>query len=343
MTLFRPCPSVVACAGLLASAAAVAERRFCEPTPEIQQELEKAEAAAPKDATFDLIAAPFRALRDRLPEDLFVHLRYQDVVTDNGIEGHRREMLAEYLKLRLEHPDAVFYLYLHGRALEGRATPLAVRAMDEILAREPGFAPALRTLAEIHGSPAFRDRKKERSERGRFEAACPRNVVARRPAPLPQRSALFTDPQGKWVRNLDPADVPAEVHRALQQDEWRAQRIRSFDWYSVAEKRQAVQELHAEYWRGWQILVSHYRRTGQTEEANNLLSEMQERLTRLEADPSSTVLWTAAATLLDLYAQGRQRDKIRETLARLEASSRARPDAKTRGKLSQLKIRYGAK
>jgi hypothetical protein len=342
MTLFRPCPSLAACAALLASAAVGAEQRFCEPTPEIQQELERA-AAAPKDALFDPITAPFRSLRDRFPEDLFVHMRYQDVVADNGIEGHLKEMLAEYVKLRLEHPDDVFYLYLQGRALEGRVTALAARTMDEILARDPDFAPALRTLAEIHGSTAFRDRKKESAARARFEAACPGSVVAHRPSPLPPHSTLFMDPQDKWVRNLDPADVPGHVHRALQQDEWRAQRMRCFDWYGVAEKRQAVQELQAEYWKGWRILVQHYRRIGQLDEANQLLSEMQGRLTRLEEDPSSTLLWTAAATLLDLYSQGRQRDKIRETLAQLEASSAAGSNRKGMGKLSQLKIRYGLK
>jgi predicted Zn-dependent protease len=182
----------VASAALLASAALGAEARFCEPSLEIQEEMEKAAAAAPKEALFDQVSAPFRALRDRFPEDLFVHLHYQDAVADNGIEGHVKELLAEYSKLRVEHPGDPFYLYLHGRALEGRVTPLAVTTMNEILARDPDFAPAFRTLAEIYGSTAFRDRKKETSARARFEAACPGSVVARRPSPLPPHSTLFT-------------------------------------------------------------------------------------------------------------------------------------------------------
>jgi streptomycin 6-kinase len=341
--LRRPSSSLAASAALLASAALGAEQRLCEPSREIQQEIERAAAAAPPSALFDQATAPFRVLRDRFPEDLFVHMRYQDAVADNGIEGHLKEMLAEYAKLRVEHPDDIFYVYLHGRALEGRVTPIAVRIMNEILAGSPNFAPALRTLAEIYGSTAFRDRKKQTSARAMFEAACPGSVVAHRPSPLPPHSTLFTDPQGRLERNRNPDDVPGQVHRALQQDEWRSQRMRSFDWYGVAEKRQAVQELQAEYWKGWRILVQHYRRIGQPEEANLILSEMQHRLTRSQADPSSKLFWVAAASLLDLYSQGRQQDKIVESLAEIEASIAAGQNRKGMRKLSQLRVRYGLK
>ncbi|HXN56389.1 MAG TPA: hypothetical protein VN874_08985 [Myxococcales bacterium] len=141
----------------------------------------------------------------------------------------------------------------------------------------------------------------------------------------------------------DPDGVRHQVERALQQDEWRSQRMRPFDWYTVADKKQAVQELQAEYWAGWRILVQHYRRIGKPDEANQLLSEMQQRLSLLQDDPSSRLFWPAAAILLELYSQGRQPEKIRETLAQIEASRGAGPDRKGMGKLSQLKIRYGLK
>ena len=119
--------------------------------------------------------------------------------------------------------------------------------------------------------------------------------------------------------------------------------MRPFDWYTVADKKQAVQELQAEYWAGWRVLVQHYRRIGKPNEANQLLSEMQQRLSRLQDDPSSKLFWPAAAILLELYSQGRQPEKIRETLAQIEASRGAGTDRKGMGKLSQLKIRYGLK
>jgi hypothetical protein len=341
MIPLRPSPWPAAIAVLLASAALGAEQSLCEPSRDIQVEIERAAASVPQNALFDQIAAPFRALRDRFPKDVFVHLRYQDAVADNGIEGHLKGMLAEYAKLRVEHPDDILYLYLYGRALEGRVTPLAIRTMNEILARDPHFAPALRTLAEIHGSTAFRNRKEETSARAMFRAACPGSVVARRPSPLPPHSTLFTDPNGKVDPNRERADVPGQVQRALQQDEWRLQRMRPFDWYGVAEKKQAVQELQFEYWKGWRILVQHYRRIGQPDEANQILAAMQQRLIGLQPDQNSKRFWAAVVSLLELYARGNQPDKIAETLARIEASMAAGPNRNGMDKLAQLKIRYG--
>jgi hypothetical protein len=343
MIPLRPCRPLAAIAALFASAAPGVEQRLCEASREIQLEIERAASAAPPNALFDQATAPFRALRDRFPTDLFVHLRYQDAVADNGIEGHLKGMVAEYAKLRVEHPDDTFYVYLHGRALEGRVTPLSIGIMNEILAREPNFAPALRTLAEICGSVAFRNRREERQVRARFEAACPGSVVARRPSPLPPHSTLFTDSEGKLDPSRDPADVPGQVQRALQQDEWRSQRMRPFDWYGVAEKRQAVEELQAEYWKGWQILVRHYRRTGKLDEANQLLAEMQQRLNGMQDDRNSKRFWGAVAILLELYSRGKQHDKIAETLAQVEESMRAGPNRRGTDKLAQLKIRYGVK
>jgi hypothetical protein len=343
MIPLHPCRPLAAIAALFASAAPGVEQRLCEASREIQLEIEGAASAAAPNALFDQATAPFRALRDRFPTELFVHLRYQDAVVDNGIEGHLKGMLAEYAKLRVEHPDDIFYLYLHGRALEGRVTPLAIGIMNEILARDPNFAPALRTLAEIYGSTAFRNRKEERSARAMFEAACPGSVVARRPSPLPPHSALFTDPEGKLDPNRDPADVPGQVQRALQQDEWRSQRMRPFDWYGVAEKKQAVQELQVEYWKGWRILVQHYRRTGKPDEANQLLAQMQQRLNGMQADRNSKRFWAAVAILLELYSRGKQPNKIAETLAQIEESMGAAPNRSGTDKLAQLKIRYGLK
>jgi hypothetical protein len=339
MTLHRSRRPLAAIAALLASAAPGAEQNLCEPSREIQLEIERAASAAPPNALFDQATAPFRALRDRFPADLFVHLRYQDAVADSGIEGHLKGMVAEYAKLRVEHPDDTFHLYLHGRALEGRVTPLSIGIMNEILAREPSFAPALRTLTEIYGSAAFRNRKEERQVRARFEAACPGSVVARRPPPLPPHSTLFTDPEGK----LDPADVPGQVQRGLQQDEWRSQRMRPFDWYGAAEKRRAVEELQVEYWKGWRMLVRHYRRTGKPDQANQLLAEMQQRLNGMQDDRNSKQFWVALSTLLELYSRGKQHDKIVQTLAQIEESMRSGPNRRGTDKLAQLKIRYGLK
>ena len=41
------------------------------------------------------------------------------------------------------------------------------------------------------------------------------------------------------------------AEQGIRDDEWRLQRIRPFDWYSVEYKRQAQRELQAKYWRVW--------------------------------------------------------------------------------------------
>ena len=52
------------------------------------------------------------------------------------------------------------------------------------------------------------------------------------------------------------------AEQGIRDDEWRLQRIRPFDWYTVDYKRQTQRELQAKYWRLWSIEVRCYRRAG---------------------------------------------------------------------------------
>src|SRR4051812_28581245 len=148
---------------VLAAAPSTSAEHFCEPSPEIARAIGDALAVVPEGASYQERMAPLKGLRDRFERDLFVHLRYQDAIFEHGIEGHLTEMLEQYLRLQMEHGEDPLYLYLAGRAFEGRQTKRAIAIMEQVLALDPGFAPAHRTLAEIYGSGAFRDRKKERA------------------------------------------------------------------------------------------------------------------------------------------------------------------------------------
>src|SRR5216684_5229770 len=138
-------PSVLKLIALTAwvtTPAVSAQALFCEPGAEIRQELEKASSAtAPENASPEQVIEPLRSLRARFPNHLSVHLRYQDAIKERGVDGHLQGLFEEYLALKIEHPDDPFYLYLYGRALEGRTTPQAVSTMEEVLRLEPGFAP----------------------------------------------------------------------------------------------------------------------------------------------------------------------------------------------------------
>ena len=331
---------IIAPALLAASEALSAPQKLCEPSPQIQQEIARASSATPAKGSFEELTAPFKALRERFPNDLFAHVRYQDAVNEHGIEGHLKGLTEEYLALRDAHRGELLYQYLLGRTLEGRNTRQAIAAMEEVLATDANFAPARRTLAEIYGSKAFQDRQREAAERAKLEQLCPRTAIAARPAPPPAKSELWSRAEALLKQPRSDERVPELVYQALAQDEWRLQRIRPYDWYTPSYKKEQGQALQIEYWNGWRMLVQHCWKTDQTAKADELLSEMQGRLTRLEKDPTSEVYWTGATTLVALYAQGKQPAKARETLARMQASLKAKPDAKRAADLARLKAKF---
>jgi|GEM_PF-1617783 len=331
----------LAASALFASSAAVsAPSELCEPGTEVRQEIAKALAATPQTGTFEELTAAFKAVRDKFPSDLFAHLRYQDAVNEHGIEGHLKALTEEYLALRDAHTGELLYQYLQGRALEGRSTQQAIAAMEEVLASDANFAPAHRTLAEIYGSAAFRDEAKEKAARRRFEQLCPGSAIARRPAPAPEKSKLWAQAEGLLKQSKSNERVPELVYRALEEDEWRQQRIRPFDWYAPSYKKALSQEVQIEYWKGWAMVVQHFWKTNQTEKADQLLAEMEGRLSRLERDPASEVYWAGATTMVSLYGQAKRPEKVRRVLKAMQTSLKTKPDGKRAAQLARLKAKF---
>jgi hypothetical protein len=261
----------IALAALVSAAAAPARQPLCEPSPEVRRAIDEAAPAAIPEGDLERALASLRALRVKYPADLFVHLRFQDAVFDGGTEGNLKAMLREYAGLAADHPGEVLHEYLAGRAHLGRGTKKAMAAMDRILERQPGFAPALRTLAEIHGSATFGDAARERREREAFAALCPASTIARRPAPLPGRSTLFEAS----------AATPEQIGLALRADHSRLMRIRLFDWYGEETKARELRAVQDDSWKAWRLLVEHHRRAGDAARADALLAELEERLARL--------------------------------------------------------------
>ena len=181
-------------------------------------------------------------------------------------------MVREYQILASDHAGETVYEYLAGRAHLGRGTKRAASAMEQILARDPAYAPALRTLAEIHGSARFGDPAKERSEREAFAALCPASKLVRRPAPLPARNPAFD------AR----AATAVEIGLALEEDQARMMRMRLFDWYTDEEKAQELSVVRADSWKAWRLLVEHHRREGDPVRADEILAEMEGRLSRMK-------------------------------------------------------------
>lgn len=324
----------------LCTGAASAQSSLCEPSPEVGQQIERAsKSLASPTFNLDEVIEPIRELRRRWPKDLFVHARYQDAIKERGVEGHLREMLDEYLKLKNEHSDDPLYLYLYGRALEGRTTPQAISTMEEVLKVDPNFAPAHQTLAEIYGSARFRDPKKEKSERTQFLAACPTGTIPSRPGSLPAPGDLF---QVEKLITQRKADVPELVYQAMQRDAWRLQRMRPFDWYTVEEKGQAAREGQLRQWKAWSLLMRYYRSVEDPDKASQLLGEMKSRMDYVSPERDPGLFWAAATTLTALYLEGSQLDSARELLNRMETVLVKQPDRKRSAEIARLKARLKA-
>ena len=307
----------------------------CRPSPEIRSQLEKAAMVVSNPSGFDQALAPLGALRQRYPDDLWVNERYQDAVQQYGIEGHVRKLTEEYQVLSMQHPDDPTFRYLYSRSLMGRNTPAVTQQLTEIIKDHPDFAPAHGSLAEIYASAVFHDDTKEKAEHVRFLALCPEGEVKRRPAALPDPSQLVEQAESLLAKNGDPDRVVTMADQGVRDDEWRLQRIRPFDWYSVEYKRQAQRDLQAKYWRLWSIEVRCHRRAGRPEKAAQVLAAMDQRAASLRNSPDKAY-WDVLALLTRLYEEGNQKDLATQKLKTMQEFLSAHPDPQRSTQLEDL-------
>lgn len=323
---------------LLTSVAAWCASPACGPASDIQAELQKTAAAPVKDpADFDHNVAPFLALRQRYANDLFVHERYQDAVTQYGIEGHLRSLTDDYEDLLRKHPNDLMYRYLQARSQMGRNTPDAAESLTEIVASNPNYAPAHRTLAEIYGSETFADARKQKVEQQKFLALCPASSLVKRPLPLPALSPMLERAERLLAMNSINTDAMIEMAQtSLRDDEWRLQRIRPFDWYTVDFKRQSQRELQSRYWRFWSLQVRCYRKAHLLEKAGEVLAMMDQRAKSYRNSPDA-FYWGVLTTLATLYAEGNQKDQAVQKLKQMEDILAKHPDSGRAAMLENLR------
>jgi ATP/maltotriose-dependent transcriptional regulator MalT len=138
------------------------------------------------------------------------------------------------------------------------------------------------------------------------------------------------------TENVDPDRVAAMALQGIRDDEWRLQRIRPFDWYGVAYKRQAQTELQAKYWRVWSIQVRCERRAGRSEKAVELLAEMEQRAAALEKH-SDPVYWDALTSLVLLYEEGNQEEAANRKLDSMQQFLARNPDPQRTAQVENLR------
>jgi hypothetical protein len=305
-SLFRGKAIQTLCAVCMILTSASAQGGPCGPSPEIRAKLEKIAVVVSNASDFDRALAPLGALRQNYPNDLWVNQRYQDAVQQYGVEGHLRKLTEEFQVLSMQHPDEPLFTYLYSRSLMGRNTPAAAHQMAELVAEHPDFAPAHGSLAETYASAIFHDESKAKAERERFLALCPGSTTQHRPAEPPGPSLLLDQAEGLLAQNGDPRRIVAIADQAVRYDEWRLQRIRPFDWYSVDYKRKAQRDLQTKYWRLWSLEVRCYRRAGQPAKAAELLTVMERRAASLH-NSSDPAYGDAQALLVRLHEEGTQK------------------------------------
>ena len=315
-SVFR-CALVRAGVASLLLTAAWAQAETCGPSPEIRSQLDQIKVVVSGPSDFDRGLLPLLALRRQHPSDLWVNQRYQDAVQQYGIEGHLRKLTEEYQVLSMQHPDELIYSYLYARSLMGRNTASAIQQMAEIIANHPGFAPAHVSLAEIYSSTAFHHESREKAERERLLALCPGYSLQQRPAGLPDPSPLVDQAERLLAQHGDPDRIAALALQSIRDDEWRLQRIRPYDWYSVEFKRQAQRQLQAKYWRVWSLQVRSERLAGRPQKAAELLAVMAQRTAspRASSDP---LYWDTLTTLVNLYREGSQKDLANQKLSLMQ-------------------------
>jgi hypothetical protein len=334
----------IACVVSALLIAAHAQGEACGPTAEIRSQLERVRVVVNGPSDFDSGMAPLVALRQRYPKDLWVNQRYQDTVQQYGIEGHLRKLIEEYQVLSMQHPDDVRYSYLYARSLMGRNTASAIQQLTEIITQNTDYAPPYVALAEIYESAAFHNEVKERIERERLFQLCPQSAtdgsLQQRPAALPEPSPLVDQAEVLLQQNGDPNRVAAMAEQGIRDDEWRLQRIRPFDWYSVDYKRKAQRELQGKYWRVWAVEVRCQRAAGRTQNAMQLIGVMEQRAASLQKQ-SDPVYWDALATLALLYEEGNQKDMAREKLNSMQDFLAVHADPRHSARLADLRKSAG--
>ena len=309
---------------------------LCDATPEVREVLRKA-AAVPITEPFAAFrnTVPFKALRDRYPDDLFVHEAYQDAMQAHGIEGHLRYLTREYDDLKEAHAGNPMYAYLAWRTLVGRTTPAAIDGLNQLLGAHPEFAPAHRTLAGIYGTERYGDPERQSVERAKYFGLCPSGAIDWRLPPIPEPTTRIDEAERLLRQGDDPHQVAKVAMQGQSESEWRSQRIRAFDWYTEDYKKQDARDLRAKNWQAWTVRVRCHWKSGEPREAGMLLAQMTRTLPVLRAE-SETAYWDGLEGLVQLYAEGGQMAAAHALLANMRQIADQNPSRQRSARIEAL-------
>lgn len=157
-------------------------QKYCEPPAETRALLR---AASPIYQTADLDYREVHRLRRQGLNDLNAKQPGNFWIQRDWIEASKDigDVASDGLVAQLkEKSDAnskdLEARFLYATALIGRQTPEAIRLLESVLADNPDFAIAHRTLMQIWTYPRFQNGAKEKSSRLAFLAVCPDSTMS---------------------------------------------------------------------------------------------------------------------------------------------------------------------
>ena len=148
---------------------------LCAPSPEVAQDLRRADVGRGKP-TESSLAERQRILEElvkKYPDDLFVH---RQLAINYFSLARQMELVEQYRKLEEAHPGNVQYEYLYARALDGVNTPQALAIFEKVNAAAPDFPWAYPDQAYIHGGGKFANHEAGRKELDHFFSICPNSM-----------------------------------------------------------------------------------------------------------------------------------------------------------------------
>ena len=125
--------------------------------------------------------------------------------------------------------------------------------------------------------------------------------------------------------------------QGVRDDEWRLQRIRPFDWYSVDYKRQAQRELQAKYWRAMEHRSPLLPACRPAREGRRSCSRQWISAPRPCYGSSDPAYWDALALLARLYEEGNQKELATQKLKSMQDFLAAHPDPRRSAQLEDLR------
>jgi cytochrome c biogenesis protein CcmG/thiol:disulfide interchange protein DsbE len=200
---------VIFASGLFGNATQAAD---CEPSRETRQALKHLE-----ELTGAKLAEKQKALLEKMitqqPDDVFLHLRYQQVV--NETDPERTGLIERYKDIAEKHHGDTEFSVLYAKAFVDANTPEAISQLKQVSSSAPDYPLTHLLLADIYSWGKFADHREMRTQLESFYTGCPAsmNDLARdllEGNATPEMAAKYSTPlRARLMKEADPENLTA--------------------------------------------------------------------------------------------------------------------------------------